>query len=148
MDVDECVLSAGRAVLDMVEQEWQPLSPGELEQRLDQAVEETLEAELVASLRAQPSPTLYVQLLQNQANVSPQVPPSTADEEAQEPADPQEPVGGAALQVPVRFSSAGNHFNTPITQYSIQRGKAISSRWDPVCLNGQCVALTLFIHLL
>uniref|UniRef100_A0A674MXA5 Elongin B n=1 Tax=Takifugu rubripes TaxID=31033 RepID=A0A674MXA5_TAKRU len=81
MDVDECVLSAGRAVLDMVEQEWQPLSPGELEQRLDQAVEETLEAELVANLRAQPSPTVYVQLLQHQANVSPQVPQSPTDGE-------------------------------------------------------------------
>ncbi|XP_056871441.1 uncharacterized protein LOC130515293 [Takifugu flavidus] len=99
MDVDECVLSAGRAVLDMVEQEWQPLSPGELEQRLDQAVEETLEAELVANLRAQPCPTVYVQLLQHQANVSPQVPQPPTDEEAQEPADPQEPVGGEALKV-------------------------------------------------
>lgn len=107
MDVDECVLSAGRAVLDMVEQEWQPLSPGELEQRLDQAVEETLEAELVAHLRAQPPPTLYVQLLQNQTNVGPQVPPSTTDEET------QEPVGGEALKVPVRFSSAGKNFKNP-----------------------------------
>lgn len=101
MDVDGCVLSAGRAVLDMVEQEWQPLSPGELEQRLDQAVEDTLEAELVANLRAQPPPTLYVQLLQNQADVSPQVPPPATDGGTQEPADPQEPVGGEALKVPV-----------------------------------------------
>lgn len=107
MDVDECVLSAGRAVLDMVEQEWQPLSPGELEQRLDQAVEETLEADLVANLKAQPSPTIYVQLLQNQANVSPQVPQSTTDE------DTQEPVGGEALKVPLHFSSAGNNFKNP-----------------------------------
>lgn len=99
MDVGECVLSAGRAVLDMVEQEWQPLSPGELEQRLDQAVEEILEAELVARLRSQPSPTIYVQLLQNQANPSPQVPRSTTDEEAQEPVD------GEALKVPARFRS-------------------------------------------
>lgn len=113
MDVDECVLSAGRAVLDMVEQEWQPLSPGELEQRLDQAVEETLEAELVANLRAQPSPTVYVQLLQHQANVSPLVPQSPTDGEAQEPADPQGPVGGEALKVPVRFSSAGNNLKNP-----------------------------------
>lgn len=113
MDVDECVLSAGRAVLDMVEQEWQPLSPGELEQRLDQAVEETLEADLVANLKAQPSPTIYVQLLQNQANVSPQVPQSTTDEDTQEPAAPQERVGGEALKVPLRFSSAGNNFKNP-----------------------------------
>lgn len=113
MDVGECVLSAGRAVLDMVEQEWQPLSPGELEQRLDQAVEETLEAELVANLRAQPPPTIYLQLLQNQANVSPQVAPSTTDEETQERAARQEPVGGAALKVPVRSSPAGNNFKNP-----------------------------------
>lgn len=104
MDVDDCVLSAGRAVLDMVEQEWQPLSPGELEQRLDQAVEEILEAELMAKLKSQPSPTIYVQLLQNQANVSPQVPQSTTDEESQEPRVLQPPVDGEALKVPVRFA--------------------------------------------
>ncbi|KAF0033008.1 hypothetical protein F2P81_015298 [Scophthalmus maximus] len=57
MDVRACVRSAGRAVLDMVEREWQqPLSAGELEQRLDQAVEEILEGELMAELRAQPPP--------------------------------------------------------------------------------------------
>lgn len=89
MDVSECVLSAGRAVLDMVEREWQPLSPGELEQRLDQAVEEMLEAELVTRVQAQPPPappaaappTLYVQLLQtSRPNVvlGPQVSHSTA----------------------------------------------------------------------
>ncbi|KAE8282795.1 hypothetical protein D5F01_LYC18185 [Larimichthys crocea] len=68
MDVSECVLSAGRAVLDMVEREWQPLSPGELEQRLDQAVEEMLEAELMEKLRAQP-PAACVQLLQGPAHL-------------------------------------------------------------------------------
>lgn len=105
MDVGECVLSAGRAVLDMVEQEWQPLSPGELEQRLDQAVEEILEAELVARLRSQPPPTVYVQLLQNQANPGPQVPRSATDEETREPRVVQDPVDGEALKVPVRFSN-------------------------------------------
>lgn len=98
MDVDECVLSAGRAVLDMVEQEWQPLSPGELEQRLDQAVEELLEAELMAKVKSQPSPTIYVPLLQNQTNVSPQVPQPTTDEELWTPVD-REP-----LKVSVRFT--------------------------------------------
>uniref|UniRef100_A0A3Q3SXL5 Protein ALP1-like n=1 Tax=Mastacembelus armatus TaxID=205130 RepID=A0A3Q3SXL5_9TELE len=68
MDVSECVLSAGRAVLDIVEREWQPLSSGELEQRLDQAVEEILEADLLAKLKPQPPPAIYVQLLQSQAN--------------------------------------------------------------------------------
>lgn len=82
MDMSECVLSAGRAVLDMVEREWQPLSPAELEQRLDQAVEEILEADLVTKLKTQPPPPppplqpppspaapaapIYVQLLQEQ----------------------------------------------------------------------------------
>lgn len=88
----------------MVEQEWQPLAPGELEQRLDQAVEEILEAELLAKLRSQPSPTIYVQLLQNQTNVSPQVPPSTSEEALQEPRVVQPPVDPEALKVPVRFN--------------------------------------------
>lgn len=56
MDVSDLVRSAGRAVLDMVEREWEPLSPGELEQRLDQAVEDLLEAHLVARVQAQPAP--------------------------------------------------------------------------------------------
>ncbi|KAI3359523.1 hypothetical protein L3Q82_013924 [Scortum barcoo] len=98
MDVNEHVLSAGRAVLDVVEREWQPLSAGELEQRLDQAVEEILEAELMARLRTQPPPAppappaaVYVQLLQDQAGVHSQVlqrttarPPEEEDEEEEE----------------------------------------------------------------
>uniref|UniRef100_A0A3Q3EE31 Protein ALP1-like n=1 Tax=Labrus bergylta TaxID=56723 RepID=A0A3Q3EE31_9LABR len=62
----------------MVEREWQPLSPGELEQRLDQAVEEILEADLIAKLKTQPPPNLYVQLLPSQADVQPQVLQTTA----------------------------------------------------------------------
>lgn len=75
MDVSDYVLSAGRAVLDMVEREWQPLSPGELELRLDQAVEEILESELMAKVKTQPPPTntINVQLLQSPANVGPDV---------------------------------------------------------------------------
>ncbi|XP_078125929.1 uncharacterized protein LOC144530298 isoform X2 [Sander vitreus] len=86
MDVNEYVLSAGRSVLDMVEREWQPLSPGELEQRLDQAVEEILEADLIAKLKTQPSPTppICVQLLQSQANVQPQVLQMTASSSSPE----------------------------------------------------------------
>ncbi|KAM4597725.1 uncharacterized protein ACJ7VT_021319 [Polymixia lowei] len=61
--VGEYVQAAGRAVLDMVEREWEPLSQAELEQRLDQAVEEILEADLIAKVRAQPQ-TIYVQLVQ------------------------------------------------------------------------------------
>lgn len=99
MDVSECVLSAGRAVLDMVEREWQPLSAGELEHRLDQAVEEILESQLLAKLEKQshrrppppPPNTIYVQLIQNQ--VGPQVlhtattsSPSEQEEEKEEEA--------------------------------------------------------------
>ncbi|KAM6913809.1 putative nuclease HARBI1 [Lycodopsis pacificus] len=101
MDVSECVLSAGRAVLDVVEREWQPLSPGELEQRLDQAVEEILEAELIAQCKTQPPPTICVYLPQSQASVEPQVlqtcirPP---EEETPESREPLETVDGAAIK--------------------------------------------------
>lgn len=37
----------------MMQQDWEPLSHGELDQRLDQAVEEILEAELMAKVQAQ-----------------------------------------------------------------------------------------------
>ncbi|XP_008293551.1 uncharacterized protein LOC103367332 [Stegastes partitus] len=108
MDVNECVLSAGRAVLEMVEREWQPLSAGELEHRLDQAVEEILESDLIAKLEAQPPPppqTIYVQLLQSQASVGPQVLHTTTttscsppEEEAAESQDPLETVDSAAVK--------------------------------------------------
>lgn len=105
MDVREYVLSAGRAVLDMVEQEWQPLSPGELEQRLDQAVEEILEADLMAKLKSEPPPTIYVQLLQSQADVQPQVShaatSSPPEEETPEPREPQPTADSAAVKVSV-----------------------------------------------
>lgn len=105
MDVREYVLSAGRAVQDMVEREWQPLSPGELEQRLDQAVEEILEADLMAKLKTQPAPAVYVQLLQSQANV--QVQPqalqtttsSPPEEESPELREPLDTVESAAVKV-------------------------------------------------
>ncbi|XP_076609084.1 putative nuclease HARBI1 [Chaetodon auriga] len=101
MDVREYVLSAGRAVLDMVEREWQPLSSGELEQRLDQAVEEVLEAELIAKLKSQPPAALYVQLLQSQANVQTQVLPTASsppEEETPEPREPLETVDSPAVK--------------------------------------------------
>lgn len=105
MDVREYVLSAGRAVLDMVEREWQPLSPGELEQRLDQAVEEILEADLMAKVKTQPAPAVYVQLLQSQANVQvqPQVLQTTTssptEKESPELREPLETVESAAVNV-------------------------------------------------
>ncbi|XP_041830822.1 protein ALP1-like [Melanotaenia boesemani] len=72
MDFSEHVLSAGKAVLDMVEREWQPLSESELEHRLDQVVEEILESDLVAKLVTQPPHTFYVQVSQSQVNKGPQ----------------------------------------------------------------------------
>ncbi|XP_037544530.1 uncharacterized protein LOC119421224 [Nematolebias whitei] len=75
MDVREHVLSAGKAVLDMMEREWQPLSAGELEHRLDQAVEEILEADLVTKLETQTPRTVYVQLLQSKPTAGAQVSP-------------------------------------------------------------------------
>lgn len=103
MDVNECVLLAGRAVLDMVEQEWQPLSAGELEQRLDQAMEEHLEDELLAKAKNQSPPTIYVQLLQSQASANHAVPQSsTHEEESAEPRAPQQPADSVAVKVPVR----------------------------------------------
>ncbi|XP_034749330.1 uncharacterized protein LOC117957581 [Etheostoma cragini] len=105
MDVNEYVLSAGRSVLDMVEREWQPLSPGELEQRLDQAVEEILEADLIANLKTPPPPPLptCVQLLQNQAYVQPQVfqmttSSSSPEDEVPEPRELSDAVDAAAVK--------------------------------------------------
>ncbi|KAG7238933.1 hypothetical protein INR49_030480, partial [Caranx melampygus] len=96
MDVSECVLSAGRAVLDMVEREWQPLSPSELEQRLDQAVEEILEADLLAKVKSQPPPTLYVQLLQSRPNVVSQVSHTAATAACSAPVEATAPAAAAA----------------------------------------------------
>ncbi|KAK2829768.1 hypothetical protein Q7C36_017758 [Tachysurus vachellii] len=45
--------AAGRLVMDVMQSEWEPLSQCELEQRLDQAVEEILEAELMSRLHGQ-----------------------------------------------------------------------------------------------
>ncbi|KAM4534527.1 uncharacterized protein V3H82_024439 [Fundulus diaphanus] len=78
MDVRQYVLSAGRAVLDMMEREWQPLSAAELELRLDQAVEEALESELLGELEPQPPPTVYVQLLQVKPSPGPPARPTAA----------------------------------------------------------------------
>lgn len=56
-----CVASAARSVLEMVQFDWEPLSDGELDQRLDRAVEEILEAELIEKARAIVGPTYVLQ---------------------------------------------------------------------------------------
>lgn len=77
MDVSEHVLLAGRAVLDMMEREWQPRSAGELERRLDQAVEEILEADLVA--KPETPQTVNVQFLQSKSTAGPQILPAATN---------------------------------------------------------------------
>ncbi|XP_061556424.1 uncharacterized protein LOC133414804 [Phycodurus eques] len=56
MDVDGCILSAGRTVFDLLEREWQPLSAAELDRRLDQAVELVLEADLIHKVKETSEP--------------------------------------------------------------------------------------------
>lgn len=43
--------AAGRLVMEAMQSDWEPLSHNELDQRLDQAVEEILEAELVSGVQ-------------------------------------------------------------------------------------------------
>ncbi|XP_067271813.1 uncharacterized protein [Pseudorasbora parva] len=47
------VAAAGRVIMDVVQAEWEPLSYWELDQRLDRAVEEMIEADLVALVQQQ-----------------------------------------------------------------------------------------------
>ncbi|KAJ8414200.1 hypothetical protein AAFF_G00050700 [Aldrovandia affinis] len=60
-----CVVSAGRAVLELIQSDWEPLSHGELEQRLDQTVEEILEADLIEKARTLVRSTCQQQLLES-----------------------------------------------------------------------------------
>ncbi|CAG5897300.1 unnamed protein product [Menidia menidia] len=90
MDVSDCILSAGRAVLELVEREWQPLSAAELEHRLDQAVEDILEAELVSKVERQPPSTIYVQLVQSQADAGQQMVAAASGSPAEEEEEEEE----------------------------------------------------------
>ncbi|XP_077068808.1 uncharacterized protein LOC143721843 [Siphateles boraxobius] len=47
------VAAAGRVIMDVIQAEWEPLSHWELDQRLDRAVEEMIEADLVAQVQEQ-----------------------------------------------------------------------------------------------
>ncbi|KAG9264113.1 putative nuclease HARBI1 [Astyanax mexicanus] len=53
-----CLGTAGRFMMDIMQFEWEPLGHWELDQRLDQAVEEMIESDLMASIQAQCSPVL------------------------------------------------------------------------------------------
>nr|XP_057904518.1 uncharacterized protein LOC131102881 [Doryrhamphus excisus] len=73
MDAKQCVLSAARAVLDLAEREWQPLSEAELDQRLDQAVEEMLESELINKVKSMRQSDVCVTARSRETNMLPQV---------------------------------------------------------------------------
>ncbi|KAL6476555.1 hypothetical protein MHYP_G00150540 [Metynnis hypsauchen] len=53
-----CFGAAGRLMMDIMQFDWEPLGHWELDQRLDQAVEEMIEADLMSSVQAQCSPVL------------------------------------------------------------------------------------------
>ncbi|XP_062874965.1 putative nuclease HARBI1 isoform X2 [Trichomycterus rosablanca] len=53
MDLKSSVAAAGQLMLDVMQLDWEPLSHWELDQRLDQAVEEIIEADLMASVQGQ-----------------------------------------------------------------------------------------------
>ncbi|XP_029109675.1 uncharacterized protein LOC108941561 isoform X2 [Scleropages formosus] len=78
------VVSAGRAVLDVMQLDWEPLSHGELEQRLDRAVEDVLEAELVERARLAYAGTHEAACFP-QAEPPPPPPPRDSPEPPQEP---------------------------------------------------------------
>ncbi|KAI4875348.1 hypothetical protein NFI96_022837, partial [Prochilodus magdalenae] len=48
-----CLGAAGRLMMDIMQFDWEPLGHWELDQRLDQAVEEMIEADLMSSVQAQ-----------------------------------------------------------------------------------------------
>ncbi|XP_026064082.1 uncharacterized protein LOC113047049 [Carassius auratus] len=70
------VAAAGRVIMDAVQAEWEPLSHWELDQRLDRAVEEMIEADLVAQVQEQMASVLK----------------QTSQQEASSPADPAQTV--------------------------------------------------------
>uniref|UniRef100_H2L9S9 Elongin B n=2 Tax=Oryzias latipes TaxID=8090 RepID=H2L9S9_ORYLA len=98
MDVTEYVLSAGKAVLDMMEREWQPLNAVELEHQLDKAVEQILESDLASTLKRKKSPCIYEQLTQSQANAAPQMRTESGSAEAVESQPKRDSVDDAAVQ--------------------------------------------------
>ncbi|XP_075999187.1 putative nuclease HARBI1 [Genypterus blacodes] len=115
MEPGDCVISAGRAVLDMVEQEWQPLSQNELELRLDQAVEELLEADLLARVTAQPQPPapVYLHVMQTQASMeteslSTQTPTNSSQGDAAETQEALEDVDSAAVKYITELLQSSN----------------------------------------
>ncbi|KAL0197801.1 hypothetical protein M9458_006341, partial [Cirrhinus mrigala] len=72
------VAAAGRVIMDVIQAEWEPLSHWELDQRLDRAVEEMIEADLVAQVQEQANALMQASQQENstppdQATATPQV---------------------------------------------------------------------------
>lgn len=64
------VAAAGRVIMDVIQAEWEPLSHWELDQRLDRAVEEMIEADLVAQVQEQ-SASVTMQASQHEEDSTP-----------------------------------------------------------------------------
>ncbi|XP_043084779.1 uncharacterized protein LOC122331276 [Puntigrus tetrazona] len=73
------VAAAGRVIMDAVQAEWEPLSHWELDQRLDRAVEEMIEADLVAQVQEQ---SASQQEDSSPADAAPQAPESRSAQES------------------------------------------------------------------
>ncbi|XP_051995402.1 uncharacterized protein LOC127652979 [Xyrauchen texanus] len=63
------VAAAGRMIMDIIQSEWEPLSHWELDQRLDRALEEVLEADLMALAQGQSS-SVFMQLSQQEDSIN------------------------------------------------------------------------------
>ncbi|KAK2916304.1 hypothetical protein Q8A67_000678 [Cirrhinus molitorella] len=86
------VAAAGRVIMDVIQAEWEPLSHWELDQRLDRAVEEMIEADLVAQVQEQT--TLLMQASQQEALS----PPEQAQTATPKLSESRKPVQESALQ--------------------------------------------------
>ncbi|XP_016395412.1 uncharacterized protein LOC107729439 isoform X2 [Sinocyclocheilus rhinocerous] len=70
--------AAGRVIMDAVQAEWEPLSHWELDQRLDRAVEEMIEADLVAQVQEQAASVLKQASLQEDSSPADQARTATS----------------------------------------------------------------------
>lgn len=68
------VAAAGRAIMDLMQSEWEPLSYWELDQRLDRAVEEMLDADLMAQGQ---SSSVFIQASPEEGSVPGQLTPES-----------------------------------------------------------------------
>ncbi|KAM9457174.1 uncharacterized protein Hap1MRO34_018437 isoform 2-T2 [Clarias gariepinus] len=77
--------AAGRLVMDLLQSDWEPLSHRELEQRLDQAVEDILEAELMSGVQGR-SECVFTQDETMMPHTVPSQTPAPAGQTSGEPA--------------------------------------------------------------